>query len=115
MYQFAYEEILEESSVEARDREASAFNEANRLIDTALHAGVESRDAALALRFNEELWMILMEDLAHPDNKWPDSTRASLISIGIWVIKEIERIRRGQSVGLRAIAEINAIIRDGLN
>lgn len=115
MYQFAYEDILEESSMEARDREAAAFSEANRLIDAALLSGIESRDVLLALRFNEELWMILLEDLAHPQNKWPDTTRASLISIGIWVIKEIERIRRGQSAGLRAIAEINTIIRDGLN
>jgi flagellar protein FlaF len=115
MYQFAYEEILEESSVEARDREAAAFNEANRLIETALRTGIASLDVVHALRFNEELWMILMEDLAHPNNKWPDTTRASLISIGIWVIREIERIRRGQSIGLKAIAEINTIIRDGLN
>lgn len=115
MYQFAYDEILEESSVEARDREAAAFNEANRLLEAALLADVNSQDVTLALRFNEELWMILMEDLAHPDNKWPDATRASLISIGIWVIREIERIRRGHSRGLRAIADINSIIRDGLN
>lgn len=115
MYQFAYDEIIEDSSLEARDREVAAFNEANRLLEFAIRAGVDSRDANLALRFNEELWMILMEDLAHPDNKWPDATRASLISIGIWIIKEIERIRRGQSSGFRAIADINAIIRDGLN
>ncbi len=115
MYQFAYEEILEESTFEARDREAAAFNEANRLIEAALRTGIQSLDVVNALRFNEELWMILMEDLAHPDNKWPETTRASLISIGIWVIREIERIRRGQSVGLKAIAEINTIIRDGLN
>ncbi|MDB5641084.1 MAG: hypothetical protein JWN07_401 [Hyphomicrobiales bacterium] len=115
MYQFAYEEIIEDSSTEARDREVAAFDEANRLLESAIRGGPRSEDFSLALRFNEELWMILMEDLAHPDNKWPDVTRASLISIGIWVLKEIERIRRGQSSGLKAIADINAIIRDGLN
>jgi flagellar protein FlaF len=115
MYQFAYDEIIEDSSVEARDREVAAFNEANRLLDVIIRGSATSQETHLALRFNEELWMILVEDLAHPDNKWPDATRASLISIGIWVIKEIERIRRGQSSGFRAIADINAIIRDGLN
>jgi flagellar protein FlaF len=115
MYQFAYDEIIEDSTVEARDREVAAFNEANRLLDVIIRGDATTQETHLALRFNEELWMILVEDLAHPDNKWPDVTRASLISIGIWVIKEIERIRRGQSSGFRAIADINAIIRDGLN
>jgi flagellar protein FlaF len=115
MYQFAYEEIIEDSSDEARDREAAAFDEANRLLDTASRAVCDPHAVPAALRFNEDLWMILIEDLAHPDNKWPEAMRASLISIGIWVLKEIERIRRGQSTGFRAIAEINTIIRDGLN
>jgi flagellar protein FlaF len=115
MYQFAYDEIIEDSTLEARDREVAAFDEANRLLDQAACAGIGSKAASLALRFNEELWMILVEDLAHPENKWPEATRASLISIGIWVIKEVERIRRGQSSGFRAIADINSIIRDGLN
>ena len=114
MYQFAYDEIIEDSSAEARDREAAAFDEANRLLQSAMR-GDDPQAVAVALRFNEELWMILIEDLAHPGNKWPETMRASLISIGIWVIKEVERIRRGQSSGFMAIAEINAIIRDGLN
>ncbi len=115
MYQFAYDEIIEDSTMEARDREVAAFDEANRLLGSAMRPGAHAQDLSLALRFNEELWMILMEDLAHPDNKWPDTTRASLISIGIWVLKEIECIRRGHSSGLQAVAEINIIIRDGLN
>ena len=37
-----------------------------------------------------------------------------LISIGIWVNKEIERIRTGNAKDLTAMIEINEIIRDGL-
>lgn len=115
MYQFAYDEIIEDSPAEARDREAAAFEEANRLLGCAANTPGDPDAVGAALRFNEELWMILMEDLAHPGNKWPDTTRAALISIGIWVLKEIERIRCGQSREFLAIAEINVIIRDGLN
>jgi flagellar protein FlaF len=115
MYQFAYDDIIEDSATEARDREVAAFDEANRLLVSASTSGAHAQDLSMALRFNEDLWMILMEDLAHPENRWPDTTRASLISIGIWILKEIERIRRGQSSGLQAIADINIIIRDGLN
>lgn len=115
MYQYAYQEIIEDSSVEARDREGQAFTEAIRLLDEAVHAGAGSACASRALRFNEDLWMILVEDLAHPENKLPETLRASIISIGIWVLKEIGRIRCGQSNGFRAISEINSILRDGLH
>lgn len=115
MYQYAYQEIIEDSSAEARDREGEAFAEAIRLLDKAVHAGAGSACASRALRFNEDLWMILIEDLAHPENKLPDSLRASIISIGIWVLKEIGRIRCGQSSGFQAISEINSILRDGLH
>ncbi len=115
MYQFAYEEIVEDSSAEARDRETAAFEEANRLLAAAMEAGAGTAVAVRALLFNQELWMILVEDLAHPDNKLPETLRASLISIGIWVLKEIERIRRGQSSGFKAIADVNEILRNGLN
>jgi flagellar protein FlaF len=115
MYQFAYDEILEDSVAEARDREAAVFLEANRLLEAAIAAGANTPAAVQALRYNEELWMILVEDLANPGNLLPDKVRGTLISIGFWVIKEIERIRRGQSSGFQAIADINDTIRGGLN
>ena len=45
----------------------------------------------------------------------PTALRARLVSIGIWVIKEIERLRSGESRDFVSIIEINQIIRDGLN
>ena len=114
MYQFAYDEIIADSSVTARSQEAQAFDRANVLLAKAEAAGVGSKAAQEALCFTEELWMILVEDLAHPENKLTEALRAQLISVGIWVIKEVGRIRLGQSKSFAAIAEINSIIRSGL-
>ena len=115
MYQFAYEEIIADSSAEARSQEMQAFDRANQLLEKAQKAVTPNQVVNEALSFTEELWMILIEDLAHPDNQLPENLRAQLISIGIWVIKEIDRIRRGEAKSFSAIAEINAIVRDGLN
>lgn len=114
MYQFAYDEIIAESSEVARSQEAQAFDRANALLAKAVSAGLQSKVAQEALAFSEDLWMILIEDLAHPENKLTEALRAQLISIGIWVLKEIGRIRTGQSKAFSAIAEINNIIRNGL-
>jgi flagellar biosynthesis regulator FlaF len=40
--------------------------------------------------------------------------RANLISIGIWIIKESERIRKRESDNFQGIIDISIIIRDGL-
>lgn len=115
MYQFSYDEIVEDSSAEERGRERAAIEEGIRLLGEGAAAGPGSAIAQHALNYVEELWTILIEDLVHPNNLLPEATRASLISIGIWIIKEVDLVRRGQSTNFHGIASINAIIRDGLN
>ena len=58
---------------------------------------------------------MFLDDLTGAENGLPASLRARLISIGIWVIKEIERLRGGEASDLAPLIEINQIIRDGLN
>jgi flagellar protein FlaF len=55
-----------------------------------------------------------VEDLASPDNQLAEELRANLISIGIWIIKESERIRQRESDNFQGIIDISIIIRDGL-
>jgi flagellar biosynthesis activator protein FlaF len=61
------------------------------------------------------LWSVFLDDLNSPENGLPDALRAGIISIGIWVNKEIDRIRSGATHDLSPLIEINQIIRDGLN
>jgi flagellar protein FlaF len=67
-----------------------------------------------ALFFLRRLWAIFMDDLNNPENELPPQLRAGLISIGIWVNKEAERVRTGAAKDLTAMIEINEIVRDGL-
>ncbi len=45
--------------------------------------------------FLQRLWAILTGDLAPHENALPEALRASLISTGLWIAKEIEAIRAG--------------------
>ena len=60
------------------------------------------------------LWTIFLDDLKDPNNELPDQLRAGIISIGIWMMKEIDRARTGVTDDLAPMIEINEIIRDGL-
>ncbi len=72
---------------------------------------VESIKANARMR---RLWSVLMSDLANDDNALPNELRASLISIGIWVQRELENIDAGKSDNFAGVIEINQMIADGL-
>jgi flagellar biosynthesis activator protein FlaF len=114
MYQFSYKEIMEESTQDARARERQAMHRAIELLELGQRKGAKSLEAAEALIYLNKLWHIFIDDLAKPENDLPDALRAELISIGIWITNEINRMRLGKSDNFSGLIEICAIIRDGL-
>ena len=114
MYQFSYAEILEDGQETARGGEKQAFDEALQRLENARQKGSQSVEAMQALHFLRRLWMVLIEDLANEGNALPESLRASLISIGLWILKEIDLIRAQKSDNIAGLIDINSIIRDGL-
>ena len=114
MYQFTYAEVIDDSPQEMRARERDALDRAVDLLQRANEAGLRSDEARDALTYTRRLWTIFLDDLASNGNDLPEALRAQLISIGIWVFKEIERLRIGAANSFRELIEINTIIRDGL-
>ncbi len=115
MYEFAYNEIVEESSRSMRAQEARAFDRVIAMLREAASSGVRTRAGVNALYQLRTLWTVFLDDLNGTENALPETLRARLISIGIWVIKEIERLRSGEVADMSPLIEINQIIRDGLN
>ncbi len=115
MYEFAYNEIVEESSRSMRAQEARALDRVIAMLREAEGNGPKSREGISALYQLKTLWTVFLDDLKGSENGLPTTLRAQLISIGIWIIKEIERLRGGQVTDLSPLIEINQIIRDGLN
>ncbi|MFN3890898.1 MAG: flagellar biosynthesis regulator FlaF [Beijerinckiaceae bacterium] len=114
MHQFAYSDILEDSAFEARRREREAFDRIIDLLTRANERGPGSRVAAEALYHLRQMWTIFIEDLGSDENSLPKPLRASLISIGIWIMKEAEELRMGNRDSFDTLVAINTIIRDGL-
>lgn len=114
MYQFTYAEVVEDSPREMRAREHDAMGRGVDLLEAARKAGPGSREADEALSYLRRLWSIFIDDLGSHGNDLPEDLRAQLISIGIWIIKETERLRTGATKSFDDLIEINAIIRDGL-
>lgn len=114
MYQFSYAEIVEDTFSDTRARERQAVERAVGLLRAAQAAGARSRETVEALHYVRQLWAILIEDLASPENDLPQKLRADLISIGLWVMREAEAIRLGHTDEFDAIIDINQTIAEGL-
>ena len=93
MYQFSYAEVLEEAPQGAREREYEALDRSVQLLKAAEKAGAQSRECVEAVLYVRRLWNLFLEDLASSENDLPKELRAELISIGLWIMKEIEQIR----------------------
>ena len=114
MYQHSYADILADDAVDARAREREALDEAAARLRHAAEERPGSPAEAAALQFATTLWGTFIQDLAHPGNALPDTMRAGLMSIGLGVMAEAQRIEQGRSRDLGGIADICAIVRDGL-
>ncbi len=110
----AYEAAVEDSSVEARGRERMALSIGIDRLERLGKERYSHEDLVQGLLYVRRLWAILIEDLSHPDNGLPDQLRADIISIGLWVIKEADRLREARSGDVVQLLEINRVIRDAL-
>ena len=110
----AYETVVDDSSSEARGRERQALSIGIDRLERLQQGFFTSEDRIESLLYVRRLWAIFIEDLSHPDNGLPDQLRADIISIGLWVVKEADRLREEKSNDVVQLIEVNAMIRDVL-
>lgn len=114
MYKFYYDEVLDDSPKEARERERTALEKSILLLQEADKNGVSSRESIEAVYFVRKLWSIFIEDLANPGNALPAKLRADLVSVGLWVMRETEEIRQGRSSNFKGLIDVSRTIAEGL-
>ncbi|WP_412058305.1 flagellar biosynthesis regulator FlaF [Bartonella sp. DGB2] len=114
MYQMRYEDVVEDDVLSARERESILFDRCIKLLSQAQQAGPKSREVKEAINFTRRFWIILIEELGRGENSLPKSLKSSLISIGFFILKEIQRLEDGETGDFDILIEISESIRDGL-
>ena len=115
MYQDSYREVLDNAADTVRSNERSAILHSIRLLERAESAGPGSREAIEAVLFLKRLWEFFLVHLANEENHLPEQLRADLISVGLSILREAERVRHGEVLEFSALLEISQIIADGLS
>ncbi|RCW82254.1 flagellar biosynthesis regulator FlaF [Phyllobacterium bourgognense] len=114
MYQARYDDIMNDGADEARERERSLFDQSIVMLEAARDESGYASKGVEAVYFTSRLWMIVIEDLGSPANGLPPQLRASLISIGLFILRQLEAIRQETSRDYDSIIDITKTIRDGL-
>lgn len=114
MYQMRYEDVLEDDQVNARDRERVLFNRCIELLRAAQKSGGNTREIYEAVTFTRKLWIVLIEDVGLAENGLPKELKASLISIGFFILKEIQKLEDEGTADFDVLVEVLESIRDGL-
>jgi flagellar protein FlaF len=83
----AYENSASHRSL--REQEADVFRRANGALRSAREKGAIPRIRALA--DNRRLWLAVLDLLRDPANALPSELRASIVSVGLAVQREMDR------------------------
>jgi flagellar protein FlaF len=88
------------------------------LVTQRLRAASSAKDDAIllarAVSDNTTVWYILVSDLASDGNQLPIELRAQIVSVGLAVIRECEKLNK-TDVDLDFLISINQAIIDGLS
>lgn len=110
----SYADTIEDGSDVARKREQVAFDYGLKMLTRLQDAGASRYDRLEAMLYMRRLWSFLIDDLGSPANELPQELRSTLISIGIWMIKESEHVAEGRLDHLDEMVAVMTAIRNGL-
>lgn len=114
MQRIQYGDLLDDDQQTAREHERMALDLSISMLEQADAIGVSSVQAFEAIAFTNKLWTTLIEDLADSGNGLPKELRAQLVSIGIWILRDLETSRTEPAKGFADVIAVSKAIRDGL-
>ena len=68
----------------------------------------------MAIHSTFQVWVYFLEDLASAENHNSESLKANLISIGIFVLNHLDKMRKDRALNFAPIMEISETIQGGL-
>lgn len=113
-YRLSYADVQSEAPLDAKSRERELLLQSIELMKASSGQRADATVAIEAIHFTSRLWTTFLSDLGGRDNGLANEMRASLISIGIWILKDLDAVRSGAKIGFEDVIEISEIIAEGL-
>lgn len=114
MFNLAYAEAAEGDQGEARSQEYQALEYSIGIMEASIKDPSSPNRRIKAIYDTANVWTLLLEDLASPENGYPNELKAGLISIGIYILKQLQAMRDDSSISFSAIIDVTKTIKEGL-
>ena len=108
----AYQKTLQTTET-TRNTEYRLFAQITSELMAAKDLARTDSRVAIALHRNKELWGTLMTDCASNDNGLPETLRAQVMSVAIWVNRHSSNVLR-ENAPIEPLISINRTIMEGL-
>ena len=109
----AYHRVAQQAE-NPREPEYRLFGQVTRaLIEASQVDETDFQTRINALDWSRRLWGVLASDCARPDNALPESLRAQIISLSLWVGRHSSAIMRREEE-FQPLIDVNRIIMQGL-
>lgn len=106
-------ETAQRIAEDPRQTEYRLFGQVTSALINAQKTQVTGGPLMEALDWNRRLWRLLAEDCMDDGNKLPDSVRANIISLSLWVTRYSKDVARKRA-SLDPLIAINRNIMEGL-
>lgn len=101
------------ASESPRETEYRLFAQVTRSLMAAEQSGKRDHTFFDALDWNRQMWSAFSSDCGAKGNQLPDTLRAQIISISIWVSKYSSEVARNKAP-MDALIDVNRAIMEGL-
>ncbi|MBI3676329.1 MAG: flagellar biosynthesis regulator FlaF [Proteobacteria bacterium] len=98
---------------DARDTEYRLFGQVTGALIDAQQKGTTGGPLVEAIDWNRRLWRTLAVDCMDERNKLPETVRAQIVSLSLWVTRYSKEVTR-QGASVDPLIEINRTIMEGL-
>lgn len=109
-----YAETLDDDQNDARSREREVLSEALMLIGDSEANPEDMMRRHNAIQYNARIWSFFLQDLADPENQNADQLKASIISIGISVLRHLQTMREDETADFSMVRFVNEAVLKGL-
>lgn len=114
MFIQAYNEATEGEQQSVRESEKDIITQTIDMMRHSDENAADKQSRITALHFTMHVWSYFLNDLISDENQTEDQLKASLISIGIFIVKHLEKMRKEPDVEFRPIREISETILEGM-
>ncbi|MEM8649732.1 MAG: flagellar biosynthesis regulator FlaF [Pseudomonadota bacterium] len=115
MFMQAYQDMMEDDQTSQRSEEREMITETINLMRASDQQPDDRVLRSKAIHLTSQLWNYFLNDLVSEENETPRELKASIISIGIFIVKHLERMRLEKTLAFKPVADISETIREGLN